>query len=479
MNRHTSDQAGAGCSVAWQLQNGRSRVQRGIAADGFRGNYPYAGVVVVAENRVSEDDSSAQIAVEAIRDIFAEGVAFGVEDVLLGSFTEAADNIRSKKQSGCSAAAIAFSGTHIWYASAGNCRIYRIDSDGVDCIAYDQSNAGEIKAPPDHTSYSRKANELKWWLGSDAAGKPVCGHSRIRQNTTYIILTAGGWIQFENNAVSIQKKAVKKTLAGWLASLSRDMKLAYRRQGGALGAVSGVVNGGGSCFPWKSWTSVTVFLGLIGYLVFANPFFTGNDTDEKTDLFFPDSAEEIVQPIPEHSAIAADSLLYSEQGLKPDIRAELPLQVAQIGGTVQELSPDSFVVCFNSEPDLQWESFSSGIYCIKGDTASTVLAQSINTLYPDLEVTEVDRIITVRENGVVECARWLSSLSPDRAASTVVVLETRSSVAGGAEWIRNYPVFANGNRAERAGEAGGFMGDSLPGLPSLRNSLCYRIVVVP
>jgi len=493
MKRQLSDQPGTGCSVAWQLQNGRSRIQRDMAADGFRGDYPYAGVVVVAENRVSEDDSSASIAVETVRDVFAEGVAFGVEDALIDSLNEAAESIIDKKLSGCSVAAIAFSGTHIWYASAGNCRIYRIDSDGIECLVHDQSSAAEMKMSSDHTDYSKKAKELKWWLGSSFPGKPVCGHSRIRRDTTYLVLTAGGWFQFESSAVAVHTRAIKKTLAGWLSSLSRDLKLAYRRQGGALGAVSGVKSGSGSSVPWKSWSFVAAVIGLIGFLVFASPFSSGSGEEEKIDLFYPDSEEQIVQPIMENSsqladstgssgmfAMIADSLTVEtpDSEVVPDITSELPLQLVQVGGVVPVLNPDTFAVSLNAEPDLQWENFTPGIYAVSGDTASCVLAQVISSSYPGLEIVEVDRIVTVRENGVVESARWLSSLSSELAEGTVVVVETTSSVAGGAEWIRNYPVFVNGNRFDRAGEAGGFMGDSLPGLPSLRNPRCYRIVVV-
>ncbi|MCK5131846.1 MAG: protein phosphatase 2C family protein [Candidatus Sabulitectum sp.] len=495
MKRQSGDQPGADCSVAWQLQNGRSRIQRDMAADGFKGDYPYAGVTIVAENRNQEDDSSASITVETVRDVFAEGVAFGVEDALRDSLLEAADIIRDKKLSGCSAAAIAFSGTHVWYAIAGNCRIYRIDSDGVDCIVHDQSAANEVSMSSDHPDYHKKIRELKWWLGSQATGKPVCGHARIKQDTTYVIFTAGGWTQFESSAVVAHRKGRKKTLAGWLSSLSRDMKLAYRRQGGALGAVSGMKNGSGSSIPWKSWVYLAAFLGLIGFLVFANPFSSQPQIEDKTDLFSSSSIEEIVQPILADTASGndvsrksgmfntiADSMFLPEQETLepaiPDITADLPLQIMQVGGSVSSLSPDSFYVNLNSEPDLQWENFAPGIYAIRGDTASFMLAVVVSSVYPGLEIIELDRIITVRENGVAESARWLSSLSPDSAAGTGVVVETRSSVAGGAEWIRNYPLFVNGNRADHSSEAGGFMGDSLPGLPSLRNTHCYRLVIV-
>ena len=498
MKRQISDRPGAGCSVVWQLQNGRSRIQRGMAADGFRGDFPYAGVTVVAENKDPEENTSASIIVETVRDVFAEGVAFGVEDVLRDAFQEAAEIIRDKKLSGCSAAAIAVCGTHIWYAMAGNCRIYRIDSDGVNCFVHDQSAATEINMPPDHTDYYKKIREMKWWLGSPSQGKPVCGHARIKQDTTYMILTAGGWTQFENTANTFHRKGTRKTLDGWLASVTREMKLAYRRQGGALGAVSGLKKKRRNPFSWRTSVCITAFLGLMAFLVFANPFSRSSETSdsERTDLFSSDSSrEDIVQPIagdttPETASheefwllsLVSDSLFFSEndsaEAAVLDISADLPLQVVQVGGSVPSLSRDTFAISLNSEPDPQWENFAPGIYAIRADTVSLLLARTISISYPGLEVRELDRIITVRENGVVESARWLSNLSPDSASSTGVIVETRSSVAGGANWIRNYPVFANGNRDDRAGEAGGFMGDSLPGLPSLRNPHCYRLIVI-
>jgi len=495
MKRQSTTELDTDCSVAWQLQNGRSRIQRGLAADGFRGDYPYAGVTVVAENRDPEDNSSALITVETVRDVFAEGVAFGVEDALLDSMLEAADIIRGKNLSGCSAAAIAFSGTHIWYAITGNCRLYRIDSDGVDCIVRDQSVANQVSMSADHPDYYKKIRDLKWWLGGTETGRPVCGHARIKQDTTYVILTASGWIQLENSAVVLHRKGKNKTLAGWLSSVSREMKLAYRRQGGALGAVSGLKGESGSVISWKAWLSVASFLGLIGFFVFANPFSSNRHIEEKTDLFSADTVEEIVQPILADTVPGSDTSaengifdfvpdslrLTAEERVEdviPDLTADLPLQIAQVGGTVPLLNPDSFAVSLNFEPDIQWENFSPGIYSIRGDTASSILAEVVSSAYPGLEIVQLNRIITVRESGVAESARWLSSLSSGIADSTGVVVETRSSVAGGAEWIRNYPVFVNGNRSDRAGEAGGFMGDSLPGLPSLRNSRCYRLIIV-
>jgi len=498
MRNLSSNNAGSDCSAVWFVQNGRSRVQRNVASDGFRTEYPYAGVVVVAENHSSEDDSSAAVAVETIRDVFAEGVAFGVDDALEDSFEEASDLIREKKLTGCSIAALAFSATHIWYALAGNCRIYRIDSDGVRCIVRDRSEATETGMPPDHPDYLKKIQSMDWWLGCPSQGKPVFGHTRIRRDTTYLIMTSGSWVQFESTGPAVNRKGVRKSMQGWINSLARDMKLAYRRQGGALAAVSGKKVRSDSSVSWRSLAVISVSVLLAGYLVLGNPFSCDREQGERTDLFSEEPVvEQIVQPI--GPSIPDDSSHNSTQhgffnlipnGMQAenpdsiaaefiDILPSLPLQTACIGLDWRNLPADSFAVQINSNPDIQWENFSPGIYSIKGDTASGILAQRALLDYPELQIHELDRIVTIRENGVAESARWLSSLSAELALSTGVIVETRSSVAGGAGWIRNYAVFANGNRVLRSDEPGGFAGDSLAGIPVLRSSVTYRLIIVP
>ncbi len=490
LNNNGESQSGA----VWHVQPGRSRIQRKTVAGGFRTEYPYAGVVVVSENLSPDEDSSASIAVETIRDVFAEGVAFGVEDALAESFEEASDLIRAKQLGGCSAAAIAFSATHVWYALAGNCRIYRIDSDGIRCIVKDRSRASEMNMQPDHPDYMKTIRNMDWWLGASSEGKPVCGHTRLRRDTTYLAMTSSSWIQFENISPIHNRKGVRRTLNGWLTSLSRDLKLAYRRQGGALAAVSGARVQSGGVVSWKSIGISAVSLLLAGYLVLGNPFRCSDETSVRSDLFSTDSiSEEIVQPLMPDStdsgtsietdagllSMLADSMSSdSVEVMLPDISREIPLQTVFIGESSVSLPSDSFLVSINGEPDMQWENFAPGIYFIKGDTASEILSQSVSAIYPELEVFQLNRIITVREGGVAESASWLSTLPADSAATTGVVVETRSSVAGGASWIRNYPVFSNGDRDGRSSEPGGFYGDSLPGVPLLRDPSVYRLIVV-
>lgn len=447
----------------------------------------------MAENTSTEDDGSAALAVETVRDVFAEGVAFGVEDALSDAFEEASELIREKKLGGCSAAALAFSATHVWYALAGNCRIYRMDSDGVRCIVRDRSQAADLRMQPGNPEYLKKVRNMSWWLGCQHKGKAVCGHTRLRRDTTYLLLTSSGWIQLEHTAAGPARKTPGKSLQGWVAGLARDLKLAYRRQGAAIAAVSGVKERTGGSIPWKAVAAAAASILLAGYLVFGNPFSCGAAPPDRSDIFSADSvAEEIVQPIDTYSApdtssggspgmfsLLSDSLTADTSSVLPDISASLPLQTVLVGELPDTLPSDSFSVSLNLEPDIQWENFAPGIYCVEGDTASEILAQAVSARYPDLAIIPVRRIVTVREGGVAESASWLSSLAADSAASTAVVVETRSSVAGGAPWIRNYPVFANGDRDRRSSEAGGFAGDSLPGIPQLPSRVTYRLIVVP
>ena len=493
--RQNSGNTSTDCSAVWHVQNGRSRVQRICAAGGFRTEYPYTGVVVVAENCSTDEDLSASLAVETVRDVFAEGVAFGVEDALADSFDEASELIREKNLSGCSAAAVAFSATHIWYALAGNCRIYRIDSDGVRCIVQDKSRASESKMSSEHPEYLKKVRSMEWWLGAPSEGKAVFGHTRIRKDTTYLIMTSGSWVQFESGSPMLSRKGGRRSLHGWITALARELKLAYRRQGGALAAVSGRKARADSSISWKSLSITVAAVALAAYLIFGNPFSCSEISTERSDLFSTDSVpEEIVQPlsletdtIPEENSssffeLLSDSMHTTLQDtistVLPDFADQLPLESVVIGLDADSLPADSFAVSRNTEPDIQWENYSPGIYCISSDSVSVYLAATAARFYPHLEIFRLDRIITVRENGVSESARWLSSLAVEQASLTGVIVETRSSVAGGANWIRNYPVFANGNRDDRSGEPGGFMGDSLPGIPVLRNEHGYRLILV-
>lgn len=469
------------CAGAWKVQPGRSRLQRRICSDGYVGDYPYAGVVVVAEGLEPDDDPSAEIAVNTVRDVFAEGVAYGIEEALADAFREAADIIRRGGFAGCSAAAVAFCGTHAWFVSTGTCRVIKIEPESAAVLAMDESSAAASGTGRDHPEYSRKVRELSRWLGSGRE-ELSAGHTRIRPDSLILAATPGVWMHMKDGSVS--RRGVGRNLDAWVAGMVREARTAYRRQGGAAAAACCSTSGGGR-IPVLPFVAVAAMV-VLGVLLAAGVFDSRNPSEE-TDTFFSgadSTVQEVVMPLETDSssrfwsysrlsALAADPA-----GAPPDLSAYLPVAGVLAGGDSTAFSPDTFALAGNLNPDLQWENFRPGIYPLAGDTGAVFLAESLRERYPELPVIPLSTIITVREAEVAAMSPWLRNLEPGSASGVGVVVETGSSVAGGASWIRNYPVFINGNRANQ-GLGGGFLGDSVPGIPTGRNESCYRILIIP
>lgn len=470
-----------GCVGAWKAQPGRSRLQRRVCSDGYLGEFPYAGVVVAAEGLNPDDDPSAEIAVNTVRDVFAEGVAYGIEEALADALREAADIIRRNGHGGCSVAAVAFCGTHAWFASTGACRVLKYDEETVSVLAADCSEAQSSGIGRDHPEYSRRMRDLSHWLGGDGHSITT-GHTRINPGTVVLAATPGVWMNLREGAL---KRGRGKNIEGWLTAVVRESRVAYRRQGGAVAAAS-CHSGGGVRIPVLPFVAVSVMV-VLGVLLAAGVFDSRKAPEDGGGNLFspPDSMAEVVMPLSQDSSssrfwsyarirdMVADSI-----NAPPDISAHLPLVAVLAGGDSTAFSPDTFALAFNRSPDLQWENFSPGIYPLAGDTAAVFLAELLRARNPGLSVIPLSTIVTVREAGVADAAGWLRSLPPARATGIGVVVETTSSVAGGAGWIRNFPVFINGNRTNQA-LSGGFLGDSVPGIPSARNESCYRLLVIP
>ena len=470
-----------GCVGAWKAQPGRSRLQRRVCSDGYLGEFPYAGVVVVAEGLNPDDDPSSEIAVNTVRDVFAEGVAYGIEEALADSLREAADIIRRNGHAGCSAAAVAFCGTHAWFASTGACRILKFDEDTVSTLAADCSEAESSGVGRDHPEYSRRIRDLSHWLGGEG-NHFTSGHTRINPGAVVMAATPGVWMHMREGAF---KRGTGKNIEGWLTALVRESRVAYRRQGGAVAAAS-CHSGSGARIPVLPFVAVAVMV-VLGVLLAAGVFDSRKPPSEDGDNLFstPDSSTGVVMPLQQDSSSSRfwsytriRDMVQDSTNVVPDISSDIPLGAVLAGGDSTAFSPDTFALAFNRSPDLQWENFSPGIYPLAGDTAAVFLAELLRTRNPGLSVIPLATIVTVREEGVAEAAAWLRTLPVAQASGIGVVVETTSSVAGGAQWIRNFPVFINGNRENQA-LPGGFLGDSIPGIPTLRNGSCYRLLVIP
>ncbi len=469
------------CTGAWKVQPGRSRLQRRICADGYVGEYPYAGVVVVAEGLEPDEDPSAEIAVNTVRDVFAEGVAYGIEEALADAFREAADIIRRDGLAGCSAAAVAYCGTHAWFVSTGACRVVKIEPESAAVLAADDSEAASSGMGRDHPEYSRKVRELSRWLGSDRNVFET-GHSRIGPDSLILAATPGVWMHMKDGGLA--RRGAGKNLEGWLNGTIRETRTAYRRQGGAAAAACCNACAGErvSVLPFVGVTAMII----LGILLATGVFDSGGSSGEAHSIFNAGDTpvREVVMPLETDSSsrfwsysrlseLAADSA-----EAQPDLSASLPLAGVLAGGETASFSPDTFALAGNPNPDMRWENYQPGIYPLAGDTAAVFLAEILWEKYPELPVIPLSTIITVREADVASVSPWLRDLEPGSAAGVGVVVETGSSVAGGASWIRNYPVFVNGNRSNQS-LAGGFLGDSVPGLPLGGNDSCYRILIIP
>lgn len=452
-----------------------------MCSDGYLGEFPYAGVVVAAEGLNPDDDPSAEIAVNTVRDVFAEGVAYGIEEALADALREAADIIRRNGHGGCSVAAVAFCGTHAWFAATGTCRILKHDEETVSILASDCSEAESSGIGRDHPEYSRRIRDLSHWLGGEG-NHIITGHTRINPDTVVMAATPGVWMHFREGAL---KRGTGKNIEGWLTALVRESRVAYRRQGGAV-AVASCHSGGGARIPILPFVAVSVMV-VLGVLLAAGVFDSRKPPEGGEGNLFspPDSATEVVMPLQQDSSSSRfwsytniRDMVRDSTGAVPDISSSIPLGAVLAGGDSTLFSPDTFALAVNRSPDMQWENFAPGIYPLAGDTAAVFLAEVLHTRNPGLSVIPLATIVTVREEWVTEAAAWLRILPAAQAAEIGVVVETTSSVAGGAQWIRSFPVFINGNR-ENHTLPGGFLGDSIPGIPSVRNGSCYRLLIIP
>ncbi len=132
-NPRTGKTANFSAEFAWLNQPGRIASRIFSFADGFRGKAPYAAVAVVAECSI-EDLECARSAVAQVRDAFAEGVAYGVEEVLGDAFDRLRESWAGTGHEGCSVAAVAVLAREAWIASAGSCHAFMADPDSEGSI---------------------------------------------------------------------------------------------------------------------------------------------------------------------------------------------------------------------------------------------------------------------------------------------------------------------------------------------------------
>jgi hypothetical protein len=445
------------------VQNGRSRYQRSVAAGRVEPGHPFAGLVAVAEG-LPGDDRSASLAVTTVRDIFGEGVAYGVGEALADAVEEASERIRDAGLRGCSIAAAAFLGDRVWLAHRGNCRIYRTSDGEVSQVGREHSLAVQMGLRPEAPGFRERSRDLTAHMGERRAA-PETAELSMSPGEGVLLLTAGAWLELATNEIPSEGCGREG-----LARLASRAKLRFRRQGGALASV---------CFrPARRWRlGRRRVLGALPYLLMAAViggliYLTARLVSCGEEPAGPTGRDTTGVVMPLRPSVPPDTVL------PPPRDSRLPVGVLVLADDSLDLDADSFTQRVVGYPDPEWERFGRAVYSLAADSALDSLALRLASVAGTDSMVEVRGILAVRSEGVAACSQWLEGLSPEAAGSTAVVVETETSVAGGAPWTRRYPIFVNGDRGLE-GEPSGFAGDLPPGAPAIPDSSLYRLIVVP
>ena len=177
-------------------------------ADGFHGSTAIASVIAVAENSL-QDSSCAENAVAILRDTFAEGVAYGVVDVLKDAIDEIGAAASEGDRNSCSLAAAAVLGDEVWVYSTGTCRAFMSGTD---------SRGGGFENVVDLSSQGIK-------------------YFKLKPGQSIIIVTHGlrKLIGFAS-ALSYSARC-KKPLSSCLSEMVRETRIRFRKKGGSVAAV--------------------------------------------------------------------------------------------------------------------------------------------------------------------------------------------------------------------------------------------------
>ncbi len=260
-----------GIEIAWLNQPGRISTKMASVSDGFQASPPYASVVVVAE--CEKDDSvCAMTSAAIVRDTFAEGVAYGVEDALNNAFNEVEKKNAENGHDSCSMASIAVLGSEAWVVSKGTCHAF---------LTY-----GSI--PEESISGGSMIN--------DALPNRV-----VLKYGQSIILVTHGLRKLIGSAVAGRHSSLyNDPLAKCLEGMVTDTRIRFRKKGGSIAAVR---FGSASSRITGLWKKHGISIGLSGVLVLIALSFLCSKREcvnEISDTESSDSAafsEEIVMPL--------------------------------------------------------------------------------------------------------------------------------------------------------------------------------------
>ena len=327
---------------------------------------------------------------------------------------------------------------------------------------------------PGDPAFRQKARETTACLGSDGV-RPGEGRIELCEGDSLLLLTSGVWLYIDESLV-LRKSGRGASLSSDLSGLLHEARTGHRRQGGAAAGFR-LLSSTGSFVRIPGWLGAMA-VGIC--LVLAALFFSGvlslDEMVPSEDQPFrrADSLlSEMVLPLPHPDE---DTFAVEPVPAVPTLR--LPVTVLVVGGKSLGVSTDTLNQHLTGIPDPLWENWTSGVYAVYGDSAVMPIAERLASGAGFDSVSHVEQIVVVRQGSASRFSSWLSGLDQASSAGIAVIVETTSSVAAGASWIRNYPIFINGDREMHAMHSC-FRGDSLPGIPALKDDAAYRILVIP
>ncbi|MBN1434510.1 hypothetical protein JW921_07095 [Candidatus Fermentibacterales bacterium] len=470
--------------IAWLEHSGRNRRLQNCASAGFAGEYPLASVIAVAEGR-GGGWRSASLVVSHVRDMFAEGVAYGIGESLLEAMKEAGAELRAHKLRGCSATAAAFLGNEFWIAHAGNGRAYITGTDRVSPLTEDHTLDREMGLEEGDPGYRLRRLDLTRHMAQPEVDVQAI-HGTLEKGQALALCTFSTWDRLKESRMRGFLLA-PDAASDAAEQLLKESRARYRIGGGAV-AVARVGRFGR---PWKglgrrtrriiyAGAALAVILG--GTCLISNLDGVGNnvaethaDTDSLPD---PSAVFPLISP-----RLGADTTAVDSTATGPGTAASaLPLSTVLLSESAPVL-PESLAVfdLVQASPiDTLYENGEAGIYCLVDDSAHCdaalgAAAEALGLPGP----CYVRRIIVVRDADAQAFASWLPLLDDGEAGRTAVIVETSRSVAGGRSWIRGFPVYANGDLGLCAFPSY-YSGSNIDGIPASPDSSGegYRAVLV-
>jgi len=455
--------------AAWLSTRGTSRRDSLSTSDGFRGEHPFASAVTVAEGTGAEQ-RSAVIAASIIRDVFAEGVAYRIGEALAEAFSEAGERIRAEELRGCSATAAAVLGRDAWIVHAGGCRAWIVGASGARALTEEHTLAGEMGISPGDPGYRQRSRHLTLQLGQKDL-KPQSIKVTLGEGECILLASSEVWRHIDQAGLHAALRGGRGLEAG-LEHVLRESKVRFRRQGGSVAAACpGEGQHGGS--RGRRLHGLTAFLAVCAVaasvFLLARPS-CGHGRHGAGAPGAPDTTAEVpmILPIPD----IAETLAAAPRG------PALPVRGIIFGSSPVRISPETLSAFSTPLPDTLYENLSPGVYFASSDSVLRPVAEAVASRFGLPPPVPLERIIIVREADVPAFAAWLPRVDASEARSTAVVVETRSSVAGGAPWIRSYALYANGDRS-RKDDPSSYVGSPVEGLPAMPDTAGYRLLVVP